>query len=381
MQIRNTYLMYVDGKHVNSNKFYNMIPNGDTFRVEYGRVGNSPNTMNYPISKWNSTYRSKTKKGYKDITDLKSSVTTNHKKSDNPAFEDFYDVFSKYTGKVVNQNYMFDTCTQAQIDEAQDILNTLLKAPTVDKANDYLMELYKVIPRRMGNVKFHLLTDLNQLDKLINKEQDALDSMDSSNVIHTEDVYGSLGIDFEETRSDEHRMLEQLINPSNTGFRSASIYKTYKVHHRSTSKKFEDWMNKQSNKKTKLLFHGTRNANIFSILKSGLLVRPSNAVTFAGSAYGDGVYHSAHTSKSLGYTGWENDKIFFIQNVHMGNEYTYDGYYRDGKDISRKDMNYDGLKSRGYDSLFVKAGDGLLNSEYIVYKSEQTTTSYLVWFK
>lgn len=65
----------------------------------------------------------------------------------------------------------------------------------------------------------------------------------------------------------------------------------------------------------------------------------------------------------------------------MGNPYTYSGWYRDGKDIGRHQMNYDYLKSKGYDSLYVKPGDGLLNSEYIVYNKEQSITDYLIWLK
>ncbi len=127
--------------------------------------------------------------------------------------------------------------------------------------------------------------------------------------------------------------------------------------------------------------YGTRNPNVFNILKSGLLIRPSNAATISGAAYGEGIYHSAHTAKSLNYTGYDNDKIFFIQNVHMGKEYTYNGWYRDGKDISRSQMNYKDLKKLGYDSLYVRPGDGLQNSEYIVYNKEQTITEYLLWLK
>jgi hypothetical protein len=44
-------------------------------------------------------------------------------------------------------------------------------------------------------------------------------------------------------------------------------------------------------------------------------------------------------------------------------------------------MNYRDLKKRGCDSLYVEAGDGLLNSEYIVYNTEQYFYNYLIWMK
>ena len=374
-------LIYIDGKGVNSNKYYNMFEKGNgTFDVEYGRVGSTKVTHNYPMSKWNSTKKSKIKKGYTDVSNLRQVTTTIKKDTGTSAFNSFYDTFSKYTGTAVSSNYLVDNCTPAQLAEAQDILNNIIKLTSVDAINDNLINLYKVIPRAMGDVRANLVTKPSDLNARVIREQDALDAMDSSNVIHEEDVYGSLGVVFEDATAQEVKMLQDLINPSNNGYRSARIHKCYKVTHSYTQNKFDKWLSQQENKSTELLFHGTRNANVFSILKSGLLVRPSNAVAFAGSAYGDGVYHSAHTAKSLGYTGYERDKLFFIQKVHMGNPYKYEGYYRNNKDISRSQMNYKGLNKLGYDSLFVSPGDGLLNSEYIVYNSEQTTTNYLVWF-
>ena len=375
-------LIYIDGKGVNSNKYYNMFEKDNgTFDVEYGRVGSTKTNHTYPMSKWNSTKKAKIRKGYTDVSKLRQTTTVLKKDTGTSAFNSFYDTFSKYTGKVTSSNYLVDSCTPTQLAEAQDILNNIIKLTTVDDINDNLINLYKVIPRRMSDVRDYLISNPSNLNKMVVAEQDALDAMDSSNVIHEEDVYGSLGIVFEDASDAEIKTLTDLITPSNNGYRSARIHKCFKVTHNHTQKKFDDWVDSQKDKSTELLFHGTRNANVFSILKSGLLVRPSNAVTFAGSAYGDGVYHSSHTAKSLGYTGYDTDKLFFIQNVHMGNYYEYSGYYRDNKDISRNQMNYKGLNNLGYDSLFVKPGDGLLNSEYIVYKSEQTTTNYLVWFK
>ena len=75
-------LMFVDIKDdTQSNKYYNMIPQGGTFTVEYGRFGSTKATMSYPSSKWDSIYKSKLKKGYKDITNLKKAVKELEKNS------------------------------------------------------------------------------------------------------------------------------------------------------------------------------------------------------------------------------------------------------------------------------------------------------------
>lgn len=379
------YLMFVDIKNgTQSNKFYNMKDRGDgTFDAHWGRVDSTEKITNYPIHKWDSTYKSKLRKGYKDISDLKSTTIVKAEDSGNKAFDDFYSVFRRYTGDLVKKTYLAEGCSQGQIDEAQHILNKISNLTKLDEVNKNLLELYKVIPRRMADVRHHLLSDIKSKSKFIALEQDALDSMDSSNIMNVSNPFKELGIGFNEVTS--HKKMEDLLYPTmgsttRTGSRSAKIHKVYQITDKERTVEFDDWVSNQKDKTCELLIHGTRNPNIFSILKSGLLIRPSNAY-FSGAVYGDGIYHSAHSAKSLGYVGNDSDKLFLIQNVHMGNPYTYNGWYSHGKDISRSEMNYNDLKQKGNDSLFVKAGDGLLNSEYIVYNKEQTNTNFLVWMK
>ena len=54
----------------NNNKYYKMIPRGDYFDVEYGRVGASCQSRSYPTSQWDKKYNEKIKKGYVDQTHL-----------------------------------------------------------------------------------------------------------------------------------------------------------------------------------------------------------------------------------------------------------------------------------------------------------------------
>ena len=366
----------------NNNKYYRMVDTDDgNFTVYYGRVGGSEATETYPIYKWDTKYKEKLKKGYRDVSDLKIESKSGEYSFKGKGVEHFFNTFSKYTKDSVKGNYTIavGSVTKAMLDEAQGILNHLIGLNDVEKFNKYLLELYTVLPRRMSNVKDYLVKDNKGLDKLISKEQDVLDSLSSSvvtNVVETGQVFeDSFGIEMEEV--DCPQSIKDLV--TKTKSYGADIYKVYKVIHKTGQEKFDTWLKQQDNKNVELLFHGTRNPNVFSILKSGLLIRPTNAVSFAGSAYGDGVYHSAHFQKSLGYTGYDSDKIFFIQSVHMGKPYEYSGWYRDGKDIGRNEMNYPSLKKKGYDSLFVKPGDGLQNSEYIVYNAEQTVSSYLLW--
>ena len=72
MEIKPTYLIFVSAD--NHNKYYNLFPEGNQFKVQYGRVDSTKTERYYPISKWDSQIKSKLKKGYQDVTDLKTDL-------------------------------------------------------------------------------------------------------------------------------------------------------------------------------------------------------------------------------------------------------------------------------------------------------------------
>lgn len=369
----------------NNNKFYRMFERNDKLEVEHDQYGHTPSFVSYPLRDWDKKYNEKIKKGYKDISTYK---IVGQKGGVNIADIDvnlFYNTFSNYTKSSVNSNYIIDpnAVTQLMVDDAQDLINKLLQNPS----NDVLVSLYTILPRKMSDVKKTLFTGKeteSDINKKIGSEQLLLDTLKSNIQLNvTTDgetsIKDILNVDFESVKDDVVlKMINDLVSPTNSS--KYKYFKLFKVYSKSRDKQFYSWVNQQQNKSTEFLLHGTRNQNIFSILKSGLILRPTNVV-ISGAAYGSGIYHSAHTDKSLGYTGHDNDKLFLIQNVHMGNPYVYEGWYRDGKQINRDQMNYPYLSSKGFDSLYVKPGDGLRNSEYIVYNEQQTTTQYLLWLK
>lgn len=381
--------IYVDGLNSNSNKFYRMIDTEDgNFRVEYGRIGLTLITETYPIGKWDSKYKEKVRKGYKDVTDLKIESSGGSFQFSSTDVEHFYGVFSRYTANNVKRNYTIavGSVTKAMIDEAQQILNSLTQYPKLDVFNKHLLELYTVLPRKMKNVKDFLpsVEDQTQLQKLIAKEQDVLDSLSSSVVTNVtsanEKFEDSLGIEINLlTDPNELKKIEDLINTTNnTRYR---IYKIFQINNKVQDSNYSEWKNVQNNQTEELLIHGTRNANCFSILKQGLKIRPTNAAMISGNIYGTGTYFSNAVAKSLNYTGGDADKLIFLNTVLTGNKALYHGWYREGKGLSNSQMNYDYLKSQGFDSLWVKAGDGLLRDEYILYKESQYKHSFLVWLK
>lgn len=64
------FLFFVDAIN-NHNKYYRMSNNGDgTFTAEYGRIGAHGQLKQYPMSRWNTVYDQKIRKGYVDQTDI-----------------------------------------------------------------------------------------------------------------------------------------------------------------------------------------------------------------------------------------------------------------------------------------------------------------------
>jgi poly [ADP-ribose] polymerase len=122
------------------------------------------------------------------------------------------------------------------------------------------------------------------------------------------------------------------------------------------------------------LWHGTKASNLLSILKCGLIVPPSNAAYCTGRMFGNGIYFSDQSTKSLNYAygywsgGVDNNCFMFLADVAMGKHYV------------PKSCG-EALPKPGYDSTFAKAGhSGVANNEMIVYKTCQVNLRFLVEF-
>lgn len=127
-----------------------------------------------------------------------------------------------------------------------------------------------------------------------------------------------------------------------------------------------------------LLWHGTRMFNVLSILKSGLIIpRSGGSYQITGRMFGDGVYFSDQSTKSLNYSYgfWDgknrdNNCFMFLADVAMGKYHIPGGGY--------------GMRSipAGHDSCYAKAGTGgVRNNEMIVYRTSQANLRYLVEFE
>lgn len=400
------YLVMVTSS-ANNNKYYHMNSNGDgTWTAEYGRVGSSPQRRTYGMSQWNSKYNEKLRKGYVDQTDLiedlikveKPKAEKKYKNIENAAIAEIVERLQSMARKTISDNYTVksNSVTQAMIDEAQKIITSLIDIDDVSEFNDALLKLFVTIPRKMENVSSYIARSKDDFNAIIKKEQDLLDVMQGQVVQHIAEepededapviehtILEQLGIEFEECDDKDIAVIKSALNESAHKFKRA-----WRVKNLKTQKRYDDFVKNNNIMNTKLLFHGSRNENWWSILNTGLVLRPTNAI-ITGKCYGYGLYFAPKAQKSIGYTslsgsywakGSSNSAFMALMQVAYGNPYdVYDFNYK------YQTLDYDKLQDckKGANCLHAHAGadlgySTLRNDEIVVYKEEQCTIKYLV---
>lgn len=368
----------------NSNKFYTMHYDGksDVVNVEYGRIDVTSQKTTFHISLWESKYREKLKKGYFDVSGLVFVTTSQElKQIGNSKVAALIELLKRYRDNLVRNTYSVKatSITPQQIQKAQEILSDIAVSSSLSEAeiNKKLIALYTTIPRNMNKVQHHLLPSID-LSRTLQSEQDNIDAVKSSVSVNNASsdlktdttLLDVLGITIEECKDTTE--LDYLLK-QNFGRRVEAIYCLNKA---SEDVAFDNWMQKQKNKEKRILLHGTRCSSVLGIFQYGLKIRPSGNFHYSGSVYGTGLYFSETTSKSLNYTGHDADKFLLVYEVHVGNPFVYKGWRI--RENDQFDLTLENLNKRGFDSTFVEAGNGLLNSEIITYTENQNRLKYLI---
>lgn len=401
------YLVMVSSGQ-NSNKYYKMIPEGDSFRVEFGRVGGSHQTRSYSMSQWGKKYSEKINKGYVDRTSLmedlikkekpKAKTSDGFRDIENKAIAEIVDRLQAMAKKAVAENYTVssDKVTMAMVDEAQKCLAQIVDMAgkdetTVEDFNKELIELFGVIPRKMGNVADHIAHQRSDFGRIVEHEQDLLDIMkgqvyvppveqeeeEVNPVLEGKTILEDRGLVFEEATPEDIIKIKSCLGSCENKF-----YRAWRVRNLRTQKEFDDYVTKE-NIKTKLLWHGSRNENWWSIINSGLVLKPTNAV-ITGKMFGYGIYFATKAQKSLGYTslsgsywarGSSSSAFMGLYEVAYGKPYDVHSF-----ESRYSSLTYDKLQQAcpGAHCVHAHEGQMLRNDEIIVYQECQTTVKYLV---
>jgi poly [ADP-ribose] polymerase len=268
---------------------------------------------------------------------------------------------------------------------ALDVLKPLMKDDKLDQDNQKVREAnnlyYSLIPHSFGH-KITISDWILDGAKLM-QEYDLLDQLESAVQMgsslnkNASQKLSAIGVDIDEIQLNdkEFQRLEYYVTSSRASNHRGSDVWNYRVKNIYQIKipqertRFESAKDKYGN--VKELFHGSRNCNILSILKNGLIVPSFNALC-AGRMMGDGLYSASNSTKSLNYsTGWwggtknkYNNAFLFIVNFAMGKSY-----------IVKGPTNKPPI---GYHSIWAQAGGSLYNDEYIVYNLNQATITHLI---
>jgi poly [ADP-ribose] polymerase len=282
--------------------------------------------------------------------------------------------------------------TQEGIDEARILLGKI--APFVKKAShtdsqfiDYLQEYMRLIPRKIGRkfIPEEIISDMNA----IQAENQILDSLDASlQKVLSAPVDDGSG----KKTTDESKIfnvkVEVLADTKVFDYIVQLFNKTRDRNHTSYNLKPKKvytveiaHMKEAFEKKGKLigniweLYHGTKTANLLSILKGGLVIPKGNESHVTGAMFSTGLYFSDNSTKSLNYSQgyWsggsrDSNPFMFLCDVAMGKHY-----------VPSRPSN--SLPMKGYDSTFAKAHhSGVINNEMVIYKTAQCNLKYLIEF-
>lgn len=129
----------------------------------------------------------------------------------------------------------------------------------------------------------------------------------------------------------------------------------------------------------KSLWHGSRAANVLSILSSGFVVPPASASHVTARMFGDGIYMSEQSTKSLNYSrggvwssGRDNRYFMFSVDAAMGSSFRPAHHMQAHSATNR----------RGHNSIDVRAGScNVMNHEAIVWEPDQLALRYLIEFE
>ena len=389
----------------NHNKYYKMMPDNvaSKLHVEFGRVGAAPQHADYPLSQFDKKYNEKIKKGYKDRTHLMAdaiaidTATTpfdEYKPIDNANIAAIVEKLRQMAKDAIKKNYTIssEAVTEAMVDTAQEIIDKLLLIKTVAAFNESLQTLFVTIPRKMNHVEKFLATSKDDFNEIIQREQSLLDVMRGQVIKPTAPVQATTTVDdrtileanglvFEECTDEDIKAIKKALNES-----AGKFSRAWKVTNLATQARFDKFVKDNGIKTTKLLFHGSRNENWWSILRTGLVLRPANAV-ITGKMFGYGTYFAPKAQKSIGYTSlsgsyWAggSSSVAYMGLMEVAYGKPYDVYNFDSKYY---DFNYKKLQDAkpGANCLHAHAGNMLRNDEIVIYKEEQCTVKYLVEIK
>lgn len=418
------HLVFVEEKNkgdgVDHNKFYDMFERNGECHCLWGRrqdgyeFGKSGKLTVKPLHEWDKIYSSKVAKGYEDKSYLYEDLVTAqvtgsandanlYAPIQNPKIAEIVDRLQKYANDVIKANYSVKSgqVTKIMVDEVQKYLDEMTYANSLNEFNNYLLEIFKIIPRSMSRVDAYLAYSQNDMAKIIQREQDLLDIMRGQIITpvkgqkvvtqagnkHT--ILELNGIQIEEADAKDIAEIKKRMGSNASRFVNA-----WRVVNEKQETAYKAYCKAEGLRKRdcKLLWHGTRSENVWSILKTGLVLRPQNAV-ITGKMLGLGLYMANDFLKSRNYTsargttwagGRDNTGFMIMHAVAYGNPYDVYSFSQIPNTFEYKDLRkLKDANGNKYHCVHAHKGmdtgwSSLKADEIVVYREEQVMPVYLV---
>lgn len=392
-------LIMVDGTN-NHNKYYEMKQINDMqFQSNWGRYGSTPMTKLYSMAVWDKIYQQKLQKGYADVTGLKvvsSSSDSEYDTIEDTAVKELVDKLLSYAKECVKRNYQVGvkdvtkimiTTAQASIDALSDICDEELD---ISEFNKELIRLFTIIPRQMKNVAEFMANNSSEYVGIIDREQKLLDVMAS--LVDSDDekldiskkrktILNAFGLDIRPCTDEENNNIKRKLTEETVDLYSHA----FRIEQKDLEKRYREYVkdNHISRQHEHFYYHGTKNQNVWAILKTGLQLNPNAPIT--GKMFGYGIYFAPRAKKSIGYTslqgsywarGTSNEGYLLVMKVAYKNPldvYTHEVRYMD---FRKRD-----IQRTGNDALFAHKGQMLINDEVVIYDEAQVNPRYLIVLK
>lgn len=420
-------LIMFDSKN-NNNKFYEAsLDDTGNIAVRFGRVGGGVQTTSYSGGKrkFDSLVASKIKKGYKEAQlevvsnssgliqkvnvvdvalkqiDCKDDISRqlvqtiakanihNITSSTNIKYDEEDGLFKTPLG-VVKKSAVEEAMTH--LDSIEGRLENYLKDGTGEDEISSLNDSYFVlIPNKVATTrdKRHLLFSQKNIDaqreickalldtlELIESLKERQDKEEKKDV-EVEKIF-NVSIAYLEDKNKYDQIVKYYNESKNSqhGGRimSSKVKNIYKVAIGNQQEPFAKTEKEIGN--VHELWHGTRVANLLSIMCKGLMMPKDSPGAKAGAMFGLGTYFASQSSKSINYC----DHGYWTGGGNGGTVYMFLASVAVGKaETPRGATGPSGKPSKGYDSFWAKANiSGVRNDEIIAFDLGQIRLDYLL---
>jgi poly [ADP-ribose] polymerase len=424
-------LIFVSGAN-NNNKFYHVKYHNNVITTRYGRVGSDgvSSSTSGTEANFNSVIKAKIRKGYVETPIVPSEIETKTntgsvklsevaKKTltvssgdrmlealiDKLAAQNQHDIINQSGGLItVNSDGLIRTplglVDVPAINEAEKVLSSMKQNFTPTQLDKYLTLVPQKVPHGRGWQDTFISSDddftkqqefLNQLRQSINwyqdKEKAAREAVTDDDTNTYDNLFKYKLSAFTDADKAEFQRVDRFFRSHASSRHTSYSLKLKNIYRISDPhSEFDSVAKKLGN--VKELWHGTRVYNVMSILSKGLFIPSASGsgIKTNGRMFGDGVYLSDQSTKSLNYSQgyWDrsaprdNNCFMFLTDVAMGTE-----FHPKSSGYSAVREAYSGKNRLGkpFNSINVKGGTaGVMNNEMIVWNLNQINLKYLCEF-